>query len=107
MSYSSMARCANDQSFRLRVQSAAVQEAYNNPANADSDFATAVKTSAANSFYLDWPTAIASDVEQAYEYALNAGIPDPGGDPTVITDGMILANVQAHWPDNPWPPTPV
>lgn len=107
MSYTSMARCANDQSFRMRIQSAAVQEAYNNPANADSDFANGVKTSAANASYLDWPTAIANDVAAAYESALAANNPDPGGDPAVITDSMILANVQAHWPANPWPPIPV
>ena len=40
-------------------------------------------------------------MEQAYEYAVNAGNPDPGGDPAVITDGMILSGVQANWPENP------
>ena len=50
---------------------------------------------------MSWAVSAASDVEQAYEYAVNAGNPDPGGDPAVITDGMILAGVQAHWPENP------
>jgi hypothetical protein len=48
-----------------------------------------------------WAVSAASDVEQAYEYAVNAGNPDPGGDPAVITDGMILSGVQANWPENP------
>lgn len=39
----------------------------------------------------------ASDVEQAYAYALTAGNEDPGGDEGVVTDGMILANVQAFF----------
>jgi hypothetical protein len=43
----------------------------------------------------------ASDVEAAYASALAAGNPDPGGDPAVITDAMILAKVQAALPDLP------
>ena len=39
----------------------------------------------------------ASDVEQAYAYALETENPNPGGDETVITDGMILANVQGFF----------
>ena len=44
-----------------------------------------------------WAVYTASDVEQAYAYALNAGTPNPGGDETVITDGMILSHVQAYF----------
>ena len=42
-----------------------------------------------------WTVATASDVEAAYESALAADHHDPGRDRAVITDGMILANVQA------------
>jgi hypothetical protein len=45
-----------------------------------------------------WAVASASDVEAAYSYALDANIPNPGGDESVITDGMILSSVQANWP---------
>ena len=31
----------------------------------------------------------------AYEYALNTDVERPGNDPAVITDGQILAAVQA------------
>jgi hypothetical protein len=31
----------------------------------------------------------------AWDSAIAGGIPDPGADPAVITDGMILAQVQA------------
>lgn len=41
-----------------------------------------------------WAVYTASDVETAYAYALTTGNPNPGGDETVITDGMILAHIQ-------------
>ena len=43
----------------------------------------------------------AADVEEAYAYALTSDNPNPGGDETVISDGMILSNVQAFF--NPAP----
>jgi len=48
-----------------------------------------------------YPVATATDIEAAYASALAADNPDPGGDEAVITDGMILANVQAKWPPDP------
>ena len=36
-----------------------------------------------------------SDIEAAYASAVAAGHEDPGGDESVITDGMILAAVQS------------
>lgn len=44
---------------------------------------------------LRWPVSSQTDIEAAYEYALNADNPDPGGDPTVITDQQILSACQA------------
>ena len=44
-----------------------------------------------------WAVYTATDVEEAYEYALNADNPNPGGDEGVITDGMILSHVQAYF----------
>lgn len=40
---------------------------------------------------------ISTDVEEAYAYAITAGNEDPGGDENVVTDGMILAHVQAFF----------
>lgn len=53
---------------------------------------------------LRWPVSSQTDIEAAYEYALNADNPDPGGDPTVITDQQILSAVQHIL--NPPPPEP-
>lgn len=97
MSYTSINTCAQDQAFGARVRAATVQEAWNNP-GADGEYADAVRLSTYNADRMIWPTAIANDVAAAYDSALAAGNPNPGGDPAVITDGMILANVQAKWP---------
>ena len=48
-----------------------------------------------------WPVCTASDVEAAYASTLAADNPDPGGDEGVVTDGMILANVQPNLPETP------
>ena len=50
-----------------------------------------------------WAVYTASDVEEAYAYALSVDNPNPGGDETVVTDGMILAHVQGFF--NPAPLT--
>jgi hypothetical protein len=42
--------------------------------------------------------AAAQDIEAAYASAVAAGNEHPGGDEAVITDGMILAYVQANPP---------
>lgn len=84
MSYATINRCANDPALQGRITAACAQEGSTAPD--------------ATMFALIWPLSSASDVEAAYASALAADNPDPGGDETVITDGMILANVQAHWP---------
>ena len=45
---------------------------------------------------LYWGVISAGDVEGAYASALANNNPDPGGDESVITDGMILSAVQAN-----------
>jgi hypothetical protein len=95
MSYSTVFQCADDQALLDRVTACAAQEGAFDPMLA----ATSLR----------WPLSSASDVEAAYASALAAGNPDPGGDPAVITDGMILANVQANWEGTPGtdpPPAP-
>jgi hypothetical protein len=89
MSYSTIATCVEDAAFQQRITSCIAQEqlAKGNPVAPNELVRTMV-----------WATASASDVEAAYASALAADNPNPGGDEAVISDGMILANVQAHWP---------
>ena len=82
MSYSSIAVCAVDNEFRDRVTACVAQEGEDLNAMPSQIF---------------WNIAVKSDIEQAYAYALEADNPSPGGDPTVITDAMILAAVQAEY----------
>ena len=89
MSYSTIAQCATDDALFQRIR-AAVSTQAGAPSPPD-PYAYAIV----------WPLSAASDVEAAYASALAAGNDDPGGDETVITDGMILANVQANWPAPP------
>jgi hypothetical protein len=103
MSYSSLSTQVNDQALLARLNAAAMKEAFANPTFGDTDFGRALtegRASAMNT--LAWPLAV--DTEAAYESALVSENPDPGGDPSVITDGQILASVQVHWPEDPWPP---
>jgi hypothetical protein len=88
MSYSTIHQCANDEAFLARLQAAAAQEGEDNP-----EFVT--------STLLRWPVSSATDVAAAYESAVIAGNENPGGDPAVITDAMILAKVQATLPPAP------
>jgi len=91
MSYTSIHQCANDKAFLDRLTAAAAQEGAVNPEYVMGD-------------KLRWPVSSAQDVEDAYEYAVNSGNENPGGDPTVITDEMILSKVQPIL--NPPPPEP-
>lgn len=88
MSYSSIHRCVGDSAFQGRVSSCVAQEQSGHG------------SAPAPYLFVDpfcWVVASASDVEAAYAFAILSENPNPGGDPTVITDGMILTNVQAHW----------
>jgi hypothetical protein len=92
MSYKTINRCANDQSFIGRLTAASAQEGAYEPSYA------------AN--LLRWPVSSASDIEAAYASAIAGENPDPGGDESVITDGMILGQVQANWEES-WETAPV
>jgi len=103
MSYTTIAQSAQDQALRDRVVAATVQETWNNPERGATEYGANVKKSANNGLTMVYPVCVAADVEAAYASALAAHNPNPGGDPTVVTDGMILANVQAKWPDDETP----
>ena len=87
MSYKSVSICAADQAFFDRVQACVVEQQLANDEPVNLGVAGPIL----------WSVASADDIEAAYEYALNADNPDPGGDETVITDTMILGAVQANW----------
>lgn len=86
MSYSTIAACVADVAFTNRIKAAVAQE--------DGD-----PTSELTRLY--WDVASHSDIEAAYASALAGDNPNPGGDESVITDGMILAAVQAELPPAP------
>ena len=45
-----------------------------------------------------WAICTQSDIEEAYEAAIEMGNPNPGGDEAVISDEMILSVVKDVWP---------
>ena len=100
MSYASINTSAQDEALIGRIRAATVQEAWNNPASAATEFGRNVQLSAFNSQRMVYSVCVASDIEAAYAYALAAGNLDPGGDESVVTDQMILSNVAANWPQD-------
>jgi hypothetical protein len=87
MSYNTIALCADDEALLARITACAAQEDAYDPTLA--------------AYNMRWDISTASDVEAAYASALAADNPNPGGDEGVITDGMILSNVQANWEGTP------
>lgn len=81
MSYTTIHQCANDPAFVDRVTACIAQEGHANPQSVLGNVV--------------WPVASKTDIEAAYASAIAAGNPNPGGDESVITDGMILAAVQS------------
>lgn len=96
MSYESIHRCAYDEAFLARVEACIAQE----QGGAGTGSTGEAVSPAALLEPMRWAVATAGDVEAAYESAIAAGNPNPGGDPAVVTDGMILASVQASWPSS-------
>lgn len=89
MSYSTIYACAHDLALQNRVEAACAQEGEPQPNAA--------------MYQTIYPISVASDVEAAYESALLSGNSNPGGDPSVITDGMILSHLQPLLPIDPSP----
>ncbi len=81
MSYKSQAKLEADSALRLRVSACAATLGISNPAAWAMEHA--------------WPLSAEPGWDDAYASALAADDPDPGGNETVITDGMILAAVEA------------
>jgi len=83
VSYNSIWASVGDEALRGRITACVAQESD----VGDDPFALYLQ--------VQWPVLTATDVEEAYEYALASGTENPGRDETVITDGMILSHVQA------------
>jgi hypothetical protein len=88
MSYRTVNISVLDQALYGRVQAAVVEQ----------QLAAEVPVDLGATTNIMWMVCSANDVESAYASALAGLNPDPGGDESVITDGMILANVQANMP---------
>lgn len=89
MSFATISQCVGDDALGQRVRSGYVKE--QGVENPDPAW-----------YQMRWLIAADPSIEAPYESALISGNPNPGGDPAVITDGMITAAVAAH----PWTPPP-
>lgn len=97
MSYTTVYKCTQDQAFRNRIAACMNQQAWNNAELRSTPLGESLRVSSGSGVdSMVWPVAI--EYEAPYEYAVNSDNPDPGGDPTVITDANILASVQSNWP---------
>ena len=81
MSYRTQALLANDTHVIDRVTACAATQGIDSPQRWAWDHA--------------WALSSEPGWDAAYAYGINAGKPAPGNDEGVITDGMILASVQA------------
>jgi hypothetical protein len=98
MSYATITQAAHDAVLAARIDAAVYKEALSNPTFGETVYGRQVLTGTLYpiSGPLRYPVAI--DTEAAYESAVIAENPDPGGDPSVVSDAAILSSVQAHWP---------
>lgn len=82
MSYSAIAQAAQDQHLRLRIAACIAQERPTDKlhpiAHADA---------------IQWQVSASPGLAEAYSYAVETNLPDPGNDSSVITDAMLLAAV--------------
>lgn len=102
MAYSDIALLQGDPDFRARLTAAVSVESEAGNLPAIDPNATAQWTHERL-----WRFAAQPGFGDAYAYAVATGVPRPGNDPSVITDGQLLAAVQAVYEaDNPPVPEP-
>src|SRR3954470_16983070 len=105
MSYSSIFASTVDQPLVERIQAAIAKEAFHNEELGDTEAGRLVVETGSHVSVLGaflWLCCV--DFEAEYEFALNGGNENPGGDPSVITDAELLSSVQANWPGLPVEP---
>ena len=83
MSYNHIADAAQDSDLRRRVAACFAQQT------------TGTEQPEALAAVHMWRIAADSDIADAYAYAVNTNVPDPGKDEAVVTDANILAAVTA------------
>lgn len=83
MTYNTIWTSVGDEALRGRITACVAQESR----VGDDPYALFLQ--------VQWPVITAQDIEAAYAYALSQDKADPGADPTVVTDQMILSHVQA------------
>lgn len=88
MSYATIAQAARDTSLRLRIAACIAQEG-----KAGDTLQTGAM---ARADAIQWQCCAEPGWGEAWESALANAIPDPGNNPGVITDQMILGAVQKH-----------
>lgn len=87
MSFNTIAQCVADEAFGERVRAA-----YGKAGEVQADYAWST---------MRWVLAADPSIEAPYASAIASDNPNPGGDESVITDGMLTAAVAAH----PFPPS--
>lgn len=100
MSLTTINQAAKDAALQERVVSSVWKETISNPTFGDTAFGQQVLQGMAP-IVMRFAYPVAVDTEAAYESAVVAGNPNPGGDPAVITDAAIGSAVQVHWPPDP------
>ena len=99
MSHQTIAQASVDEALQARTEAAGHKEAIANPEFGDTYYGKQIIAGTASIWQrFRWPVAV--DTEAAYESAIISGNPDPGGDPSVITDAAISSAIQAHWPQD-------
>jgi len=105
MTYATIHQATEDVALQERVTAGACKEAWNSPEFSLTEYGERLRTypqEAVVTFM--WPVSI--DYEAAYQFAVDGGTPNPGGDASVITDANIQSCIQAHWPRDTVVPLP-
>lgn len=87
MAYSDIALLSSDNDFILRTRACAATEGAPDPVAWTTQY--------------QWQMAAVPGFGDKYASALAGGVPRPGNDPSVISDGDILSAVQALDPELP------
>lgn len=98
MSLLTISTSVRDPQLRMRIQSCALQQAWNNPTIGVTDFAKIIRANPDKSSDIVFAVCTAPTVETAYAFALQSELPNPGENEAIVTDSMILAVVQSKWP---------
>jgi len=97
MAYADIAALQQDADFAVRVSACYAVETLTIDAGPDPGSWQAMHS---------WDMAAQPGFGDAYASAIAGGVPDPGNNPAVISDAMILSGVQSLLPQPPEEETP-